>query len=262
MDKMSKYASRKSYDRVSCQIDQTKCEELLKEHVDDIDGRKYRSDDIEKVVAVYSSFLMACAMLTPRLTKAVVSKAARAIYGASQQSCNDFGDAMTKALAHCKHKGETATTGSKTSKVVVRIYNCFPDAKAIGSGGHKDAHIDIDAEPTSSRDPFEDAAQKVDDDCFAAKPVKSASSKASPQEILEMYGLDYVPSKTPMDTVEILSSQEVLASQDMEDKTPKPASSKLTQVAAPLAPQAKSAKSAQVFSFLRGGVGPKYKMEN
>ena len=230
-------SARESYDRSKCTLEQKQCEELLKEHVDDLQNKKYKQEDMDLVVSFYRNFLMACALLTSRLTKTVVSKAAKAVFNASSQVCGDFGEAMTKALAHCRSKGSQATTGAKIHRDVMKVFNCFPDK-----------HI-----KSSSDDHAKDANKVTEASCSVALPVKSNKKDTadSPRRsIYAAYGVE-PPKKAPIESIDVLSPQEVAASQSPSKKPSEPLVETTAEASAAPATTPKPSALVSVFFYAK-----------
>ena len=99
--------------RAKCEITQDVVEMALKKHVSDIDSGLWKDDNPEEVVRAYLVFFCALAKQTPRVTPAVIQKAAKAQFSVNDVVAKSFGQAVSNCLAYCYHKGQKAVSGKK-----------------------------------------------------------------------------------------------------------------------------------------------------
>ena len=114
--------------RAKCEVKREQLEVLLKAHVSTLDDRGYVQEDVDDIVQAYQGFLCAVAALTLRLNATVMTKVCKKVFNLKDKQCQDFGDAMAKALAHCVSKARRATSGKKLNPAVAAVILAFRNA--------------------------------------------------------------------------------------------------------------------------------------
>lgn len=229
-------------ERSQCTIKTDVLAQLLRGHVASLEDGKFGVGDMDQVVQSYENLLVSVAASTGRLKPSVVQAAALQVYECSPDVALHFAQRMVGAFSHCRKKLKSSTTGVKLSSSVRAVVNAMqgrpPMMSKRTSSCHSRSAPSAPALPVgkSDRDLASESENDEEESSSLPSPPKSALSM-SPHEILRFYGAQNFELSSPgmqtrsptvpkpMEVHEVLSSQDILSSQEVA-----PASLKLSWI--------------------------------
>lgn len=204
--------------RSACTVPKGIVAQFLKGHVKSLEDGAYSQDSLEDVVASYKDLLVSFASTTERMNAGLIIAAATEVFGGPPAQLRHFGQRLAEAFAYCRRKARSMSSGAKLSPAVRAVTAAMSQRSSpkkvlpVASGGTSAASSSADLSPVAT-------AMECPRELPKCKRQKSTLDMRT-SEIYALYGCAAPPVPPPQpraEPVNVLSSQEVLSSQDTQD---------------------------------------------
>jgi hypothetical protein len=167
-------------------IERARLQDIMKEHIPEM-GHKWFVLEPADIMQEYLPFFLALAKETDRVNSSSVASVAKALFGASKNEAQKFGDSMSRALAYCKKAGDKSTTGEKLPEAVRLVYISMKSAKLEPQSAKMEPNVKLEKEREAYSPP--PGAKKVKAE-RGLHPVIS-----SPSQVMRLYKIGAVKAE-------------------------------------------------------------------
>ena len=197
-------------------IDKDELVKLLRGNLPHPDDKKYGCSEMDSVVENHQELILEMAQRCPNITAKLLRDGAIDAYKMKPWECKMFADRMHDALAYCRAKSKSMTSGKKLQPAVYHI------AKAL-----RGPPVKTDAADASQKRKSRTQPQLALQDGPEVKVAREESSRAA---ILALYGMKEAGSSTAIEkpsSSRRLAEQLTISSDDTDlDLFSRPAASK------------------------------------